>query len=63
MISNYLIDEICRQGEVDQKRVTEIRITPRHVYFTLIHEMTDSIKFSVPVCECKREENDGRKND
>lgn len=57
MISNYLIDELCKQGEVDQKRVTEIKITPRFVYFTLIHELTDSIKVSVPVCQCKREEN------
>lgn len=57
MISNYLIDELCRQAEIPQKLVTEIRITPRNVYFTLIHEMTDTVKVSVPVCQCKREEN------
>lgn len=56
MISNYLIDELCRQAQVPQKLVTEIKITPRYVYFTLIHEMTDTIKVSIPVCSCQREE-------
>lgn len=56
MISNNIIDELCKQAEVPQNLVTEIKITPRFVYFTLIHEMTDTVKVSVPVCQCKREE-------
>ena len=57
MISYALIDEICKQAGVNQNRVTEIKITPRFVYFTQVHELTDTVTVSVPVCNCKREEN------
>ena len=55
MISHNLIDELCKQADVPQKLVTEIKITPRFVYFTLIHELTDTVKVSVPVCQCVNE--------
>ena len=56
-ISSKLIDEIIKQSGIPNQGIIDIKITPRFVYFNVVHEMTDSVKVSIPVCNCSREEN------
>lgn len=56
-ISHKLIDEIVKQSGIPAGSVIDIKITPRFVYFNVVHELTDSVQVSIPVCNCQREEN------
>ena len=55
-ISNALIDELVRQSGIPGQSILDIKITPKFVYFTVVHELTDSVKVSIPVCNCQKEE-------
>lgn len=56
VISHKLIDELVKQSGIPGGSILDIKITPKFVYFNVVHELTDSVQVSIPVCNCQRDE-------